>query len=167
MEKLRNLEAKSMELFFLFMQGVQRNADFSGELDDESNQIRSARPYRRESVQMDLLTEFTDLLLSDNDACLMVERSCLYKCFKSMKCDQYFLAVCILSRQLKRRSESTNHNRSDPGGKMTPNKTFFYNARAKGMDSSIQMSHLIFIQYSKKAGQREDKKKLSRSGHQP
>ena len=95
---------------------------FSAEL-DVHNVVHRELLYRSKLLEMDMQSNFVDLLLVDNHTCLIRNRNVFFRRFKCIKCEQYFSLLFDLSRHLKSCSEKPDH--FYPGGKYTPTDTFF------------------------------------------
>ena len=139
------LETKTMELFQMYIRGVQKNVQeftgieltdlpdvkkfcscaiqvFSAEL-DVKNVVPGELLYRSKTLEMDMQSNVVDLLLVDNQTCLIRNPNVFFRRFKCTKCEQYFSRLFDLNRHLKSCSEKSDH--SYPGGKYTPTDTFF------------------------------------------
>ena len=142
---MHGLETKTMELFHLYIRGVQKNVQdftgieltdlpdvemfcscairvFSAEL-DVNNVVQGELLYRSKTLEMDMQSNFVDLLLVDNHTRLIRNPNVFFRRFKCIKCEQYFSRLFDLNRHLKSCSEKSDH--SYPGGKYTPTDTFF------------------------------------------
>ena len=141
---MHGLESKTMELFLMYIRGVQKNVQdftgnelsylpdvekfcfcairvFSAEL-DVNNIVQGELLYGSKKLEMDMQSNFVDLLLVDNHTCLIRNLNVFFRRFKCIKCEQYFLRLFELNRHLKSCSEKSDH--SYPGGKYTPTATF-------------------------------------------
>ena len=146
---MHGLESKTMELFQMYIRGVQKNVQdftgieltdlpdvekfcscairvFSAEL-DVHNVVQGELLYRSRTLKMDMQSNVVDLLLVDNHTCLIRNLNVFFRRFKCIKCEQYFSRLFELNRHLKSCSEKSDH--SYPGGKYTPTDTFFHDAR--------------------------------------
>ena len=142
---MHGLESKTMELFQKYIRGVQKNVQdfagieltdlpdvekfcscairvFSAEL-DVNKVIQSELLYRSKTLEMNMQSNFVDLLLVDNHTCLIRNLNVFFRRFKCIKCEQYFSRLFELNRHLKSCSEKSDH--FYPGGKYTPTDTFF------------------------------------------
>ena len=139
------LETKTMELFQMYIRGVQKNVQdftgieltdlpdvkkfcscaiqvFSAEL-DVKNVVPGELLYRSKTLEMDMQSNVVDLLLVENQTCLIRNPNVFFRRFKCTKCEQYFSRLFDLNRHLKSCSEKSDH--SYPGGKYTHTDTFF------------------------------------------
>ena len=142
---MHGLETITMELFQMYIRGVQKNVQditgieltdlpdvekfcscairvFSAEL-DVSNVVQGELLYRSKTLEMDMQSNFVELLLVDNHTCLIRNLNVFFRRFKCIKCEQDFSRLIDSNRHLKSCSEKSDH--SFPGGKYTPTDTFF------------------------------------------
>ena len=144
------LETKTMELFQMYIRGVQKNVqDFTGiELTDlpgvenfcscairvfsadldVNNVVQGELLYRSKTLEEDMQSNFVDLLLVDNHTCLIRNLNVFFRRFNCIKCEQYFSRLFDLNRHPKSCSVKSDH--SYPGGKYTPTDTF-HDARGR------------------------------------
>ena len=138
------------EFFQMYIRGVQKNVQdfagielsdlpdvekfcscairvFSAEL-DVHNVVQGEILYRSKTLEIDMQSNFVDLLLvdnhtSNNNHTKIRNLNVFFRQFKCIKCEQYFSRLFELNRPLKSCSEKSDH--SYPGGKYTPTDTFF------------------------------------------
>ena len=95
---------------------------FSTEL-DVNKVVQGELLYRSKTLEMDMQSNFVDLLLVDNHTCLIRNLNVFFRQFKYINCEQYFSRLFDLNRHLKSCSEKSDH--SYPSGKYTPTDTYF------------------------------------------